>query len=75
MKKVTKKTEKKSVEDDLGELEKMVSVLENENVDLTKSFDIFKKAVKVSRDIQKKLNDYEKEIKILYKNANIERKK
>ena len=59
----------KSFEASLGELEKIVRKLEDGDLSLEESLKLFEDGVKLSRECQERLNQSERRIEILLKDA------
>ncbi|SUZ97677.1 uncharacterized protein METZ01_LOCUS50531 [marine metagenome] len=65
----TGKDQKKSIEKNLTELERLVEELENGDLELDQALKKFEQGVKLSRECQKTLEEAEMKIKILMDNA------
>jgi exodeoxyribonuclease VII small subunit len=61
---------KQSFEDSLAELEKIVGKLEQGDLALEESLELFEKGVSLSRDCQERLNKAERRIEVLLKDQN-----
>ena len=59
------KIEKKTIEESLSDLEKLVAELENGELELDQALKKFEQGVKLSREYQKTLQETEMKIKIL----------
>lgn len=59
----------KSFESSLGELEKIVRKLEDGDLSLEESLKLFEDGVKLSRECQERLNQSERRIEVLLKDA------
>jgi len=59
----------KSFESSLGELEKIVRKLEDGDLSLEESLKLFEDGVKLSRECQERLNQTERRIEVLLKDA------
>ncbi len=66
------KTEKKSFDQILAELEKLVKDLDTEKVNLEEGLEIFEKGVVLYKDCQERLKTYEKKIAMLNDQLNEE---
>ena len=64
-KEVVKK--KFSIENSMLKLEKIVEILERGDANLDESFDYFEKAVKISKKLRHKLEEYELKIEMISK--------
>ncbi len=64
---MTKK--QKSFESSLEELEKIVAALEDGDRPLEEALELFEKGVKLSRECQKRLDEAERKIQVLLKDA------
>ena len=62
-------TEKKTFEQSIAELEKIVSKLEGGNVTLDESLTLFEQGIKLSKSCQQMLDTAEKKVSILMTNA------
>ena len=62
-------TKQKTFESSLGELEKIVRKLENGDLSLEESLKLFEDGVKLSRECQERLNQAERRIEVLLKDA------
>lgn len=67
--------EKKTFEQSIAELEKIVAELENGDVSLDDSLSLFEKGIKLSKNCQKMLDEAEKKVSILMTNEDGEIKK
>lgn len=65
---------KKSFEEQIQELEKIINELENGNLNLDDSVVKFEEGMKISKECNKMLEDAEKKITILLNNENGEKK-
>ena len=65
---------KKSFEEQIQELEKIISELENGNLNLDDSVVKFEEGMKISKECNKMLEDAEKKITILLNDENGEKK-
>ncbi len=63
-----------SFEKSLGELELIVNKLEDGDLPLEDSLELFEKGIKLSRECRERLNSAERRIEILMKDANGELK-
>ena len=63
------KDQKKTIEESLTELERLVEELENGDLELDQALKKFEQGVKLSRECQKTLEEAEMKIKILMDNA------
>jgi exodeoxyribonuclease VII small subunit len=63
-------TPEKSFESSLRDLEQIVHQLENGDLPLEKSLELFEQGVRISRDCQKRLDEAERKVEILLKGAN-----
>jgi exodeoxyribonuclease VII small subunit len=61
---------KQSFEDSLAELEKIVGKLEQGDLALEDSLELFEKGVRLSRECQERLNQAERRIEVLLKDRN-----
>ena len=61
---------KKSFEDSLAELEKIVGQLEQGDLALEESLELFEIGVRLSRECQERLNQAERRIEVLLKDRN-----
>ncbi|MBP8619262.1 MAG: exodeoxyribonuclease VII small subunit [Clostridia bacterium] len=61
---------KKTFEDNLKELEEVVTKLETGNLGLDEAIEEFEKGMKLSKECTKKLDEAEKRINILVENEN-----
>ena len=61
---------KQSFEDSLAELEKIVGKLEQGDLALEDSLELFEKGVRLSRECQERLNQAERRIEVLLKDQN-----
>jgi len=59
-----------SFETSLAELEKIVGKLENGDLPLEQSLELFEKGIKLSRECRERLTNAERRIEILMKDAN-----
>lgn len=62
-------TKAKTFESSLGELEKIVRKLEDGDLSLEESLKLFEDGVKLSRECQERLNQAERRIEVLLKDA------
>ena len=60
---------KKSFETSLKELEQIVEQLEAGDLPLERSLELFEQGVKLSRDCQQRLDEAERRVEVLLKNA------
>ncbi len=60
----------RSFEASLAELEKIVAKLENGDLPLEESLELFEKGIKLSRECRERLSKAERRIEILVKDAN-----
>ena len=65
---------KKSFEEQIQELEKIINELENGNLNLDESVIKFEEGMKISKECNKMLEDAEKKITILLNDGNGEKK-
>ena len=63
---------KKSFEEQIGELEKIINELENGNLNLDQSVEKFEEGMKISKECNKMLESAEKRITILLNNQDDE---
>ena len=60
----------KSFEKSLGELEKIVGKLEEGDLALEESLELFEKGIKLSRECRERLTNAERRIEVLMKDSN-----
>ena len=60
-------TKEKSFEQGLGRLEELVDQLEEGELDLDRSLAVFEEGVKLSRELNRKLDEAEKKLELLLK--------
>ena len=60
----------KSFESSLAELEQIVTKLEDGDLPLEESLELFEKGIKLSRECRERLTTAERRIQVLMKNAN-----
>lgn len=61
------KNQSESIETRLSSLEGIVEKLENDQLSLEESFDVFEKAVKISKSLKKQFEKYERKIEVIEK--------
>lgn len=56
---------KEKFEDQMKRLEEIVNLLENDNVDLDKSIELYEEGLKISKNLSKQLESFEKKLETI----------